>query len=230
MGSSLEERLRPLDGLPPGTLLIHEIYASIQGESSYVGLPCTFVRTTACNLRCTYCDTAHAFMRGERMTVDEVMDRVTGLRPRLVELTGGEPLLQSAVLALMTRLCDAGFQVLLETSGSLDIRQVDPRVARIVDFKVPSSGELESNRLDIINALTSRDEVKLVVSGRADYEWARDFIRHHRLADRCAISIGPVHGAIAPRDLAAWILEDALPVRLQIQLHKVIWDPGARGV
>lgn len=230
MGSSFDERLRPLDGLPPGALLIHEIFASIQGESSFAGLPCVFVRTTACNLRCKYCDTAHAFMRGERVTVDAVVGRVTALGPRLVALTGGEPLLQPAAFDLMTRLCDAGFDVLLETSGSLDIREVDPRVVRVVDFKSPSSGEVASNRLDIIDALAARDEVKLVVGDRADYEWARGFIHDHELARRCSVLVGPVYGAIEPRDLAAWILEDGLPARLQIQLHKTIWDPAARGV
>jgi 7-carboxy-7-deazaguanine synthase len=230
MGSSFDERLRPLDGLPPGALLIHEIFASIQGESSFAGLPCVFVRTTACNLRCKYCDTAHAFVRGERMTVDAVVGRVTALGPRLVALTGGEPLLQPAAFDLMTRLCDAGFDVLLETSGSLDIREVDPRVVRVVDFKAPSSGEVASNRLDIIDALAARDEVKVVVGDRADYEWARGLIHDHELARRCSVLVGPVYGAIEPRDLAAWILEDGLPVRLQIQLHKTIWDPAARGV
>lgn len=225
-----EKRLRPLAQAPADGLVVHEIYASIQGESSYVGLPCTFVRTTACNLRCRWCDTPHAFTQGEPMSLDAVVARVQELGVKLVELTGGEPLLQENVLPLMRRLCDLGYTVLLETSGSVDIRPVDPRVVRIVDFKAPASGEVESNLIDNVQALTSRDEVKLVLADRADYEWARDFMKRHELASRCALLMSPVWGELEPQALARWILEDHLPVRMQVQLHKVVWDPKARGV
>ncbi len=230
MASIPSSRLKPLADLPAGHLLVHEIYASIQGESSYAGLPCVFVRTAACNLRCTYCDTAHAFTQGDVMSIDAVFDRVRELRLPLVEVTGGEPLLQPAVHDLMKRLCDAGHTVLLETGGSLDIRPVDPRVIKIVDIKTPSSGEQDANLLRNLDALAPTDEVKLVVGDRPDYEWARALIRRHDLPSRCSVLIGPIHGAIEPRCLAEWILEDRLDVRMQIQLHKAIWDPDTKSV
>ena len=225
-------RLAPLDALSgnPDRLLLHEVYASIQGESTYAGRPCTFVRTTGCNLRCTWCDTGHAFTGGEEYSVGEVLSAVEELAPRLVEITGGEPLLQPAVLPLMTRLCDAGYTVLLETGGSLDIAPVDARVVRIVDLKAPGSGEVAANRWENIGALRHSDEVKIIVATRADYEWAKSRIAEHGLTERCTVLLGSAHGALAQSDLAAWILEDHLEVRMQVQLHKVIWDPRQRGV
>lgn len=224
------KRLRPLSDVPEGSLLVHEIYSSIQGESTYAGLPCTFVRTTGCNLRCSYCDTPHAFTQGQVMSVDEVLERVKALGSRLVEVTGGEPLLQSAALTLLTRLCDEGYEVLLETSGSLDIEPVDQRVARIVDFKTPSSGEVQANLWSNVKQLRPHDEVKLVIGGREDYEWARDVVRQHHLHEICTVLMGAVWGKLAPSQLAAWIVEDRMPVRMQLQQHKLIWDPDARGV
>ena len=230
MGSLRAKRLRPLAGLAPATLLVHEIYASVQGESTHVGQPCVFVRTTACNLRCRYCDTPHAFVEGTPWRLEDIEAEVARFGLPLVEVTGGEPLLQPLALVLMRRLCDLGYEVLLETGGSLDIGEVDPRVVRIVDFKAPSSGELAANRYANIALLRPCDEVKLVVGDRADYEWARTLIAEHRLSERCSVLVGPVFGAVAPRELVEWILEDKLPVRFQLQLHKHIWDPATRGV
>lgn len=216
---------------PRGTnLVIHEVYASIQGESSYAGLPCVFVRLTACNLRCTWCDTEHAFYEGTRRTVDGVAREALGFGIPLVEITGGEPLLQPGVHPLMTRLADAGRTVLLETSGSLDISGVDPRVIRIVDVKCPGSGEVESNRWENLDVLRPSDELKFVIADRADYEWARAQVRERDLAARCTVLFGPVWDRVEPRTLAEWILEDRLPVRFQVQLHKYVWSPEARGV
>ncbi len=230
MTKDLAKRLAPLERMPPDGLLIHEIYASIQGESSYAGRPCTFVRTTACNLRCRYCDTTHAFFEGTPMSLGDVVASVEKHGLPLVEVTGGEPLLQPRVLPLMSTLCDRGYSVLLETSGALDVRPVDPRVVKIVDLKSPWSGEEPSNRYANVEALGPRDEVKLVLADRADYEWAVARIRELRLAERCTVLVSPVFGRLAPRDLAEWVVADRLPVRMQIQMHKVIWDPKARGV
>jgi 7-carboxy-7-deazaguanine synthase len=212
-------------------LLIHEIYASIQGESTWAGLPCTFVRTSACNLRCRWCDTPQAFTGGTRMTQAAVLEAALATGTPLVELTGGEPLLQAGVLPLMTALADAGRTVLLETSGERDISPVDPRVHRIMDLKAPGSGEHERNRWANIPLLTPRDEVKFVLADRADYEWARGVLREHALEQRVAsVLMSTVFGELAPRDLVAWTLEDALPVRVQLQMHKYIWAPDAIGV
>jgi 7-carboxy-7-deazaguanine synthase len=230
MPVSMEKRLKPLRDLAVDKLMIHEIYGSIQGESTYAGLPCTFVRTTACNLRCTWCDTAHAFGKGKVMEIDEVFDHVSQMKPRLVEITGGEPLLQPAVLPLMTKFLDAGFQVLLETSGSLDIGKVDSRVVKIVDFKAPGSGEVEANDWGNIEKLSPHDEIKFVLQSREDYEWARDVITEHRLAGRCELLMGCVFEKLKLETLVDWIVEDNLPVRMQLQMHKYIWDPRQRGV
>jgi 7-carboxy-7-deazaguanine synthase len=230
MSTQKAKRLAPLAKVPTGHLLIHEIYRSIQGESTRAGLPCVFVRTAACHLRCRWCDTTYAFARGRVMTPAEVRVQIDCLGLPLVEFTGGEPLLQPAVLPLMTELCDAGLTVLLETSGSLDIQPVDPRVIKIVDLKTPSSGEVDSNRFDNVALLLSHDEVKLVIADRIDYEWARECMREHALAKRCTVLLGVVWGALAAADLAAWILADRLPVRLQLQMHKVLWGVKARGV
>jgi len=226
------------------SLRITEIFYSIQGESTRAGRPCVFVRLTGCHLRCGYCDTEYAFHEGERMSLAAIMRRVDELGGpgALVQVTGGEPLLQPSVHPLMTDLCDAGHTVLLETSGACDISPCDGRVIRIMDLKTPGSGEVQRNDWANLDRLTARDEVKFVLTGRADYEWARDVVRRHALSERVsAVLFSAVHempagrelpGAegLALRDLAAWILSDRLPVTLQTQLHKLIWDRQARGV
>ncbi len=213
------------------SLVVHEIYRSIQGESSFAGLPCTFVRLTGCNLRCAWCDTPHAFHEGTRMVRAEVLSRALATGTPLVELTGGEPLLQPGALPLMTELCDAGRTVLVETSGERDISPVDPRVHRIVDLKAPGSGESHRNRWENLALLTARDEVKIVLADRADYEWARDVIVEERLDERAGeVLLGVAHGALEPRRLVEWMLEDRVPARFQLQLHKHVWPPDARGV
>jgi 7-carboxy-7-deazaguanine synthase len=223
-------RLRLLNGVPPGVLVVNEIYRSIQGESTFAGMPCVFVRLAACHLRCVYCDTAHAFQNGRRMATDEVVAEALGLGDSLIEITGGEPLLQPECLPLIERLCDAGKTVLIETSGSLDISGIDPRARVILDLKTPSSGELGANDWANLSRLKSTDEVKFVIGDRADFEWTLDMVRKFGLTDRLAVLVGAVYEAVAPADLAAWILESRLPLRFQIQLHKQIWDPNARGV
>jgi len=212
-------------------LLIHEIYASIQGESSFAGLPCTFVRTTGCNLRCSWCDTTQAFHGGEKLTRAEVLRRALATNTPLVELTGGEPLLQAGVPLLLRELCDAGKTVLIETSGERDISVCDPRVHRIVDVKAPGSGEHLRNRRENFALLTQRDELKFVLKDRADYEWSRALVREHALEQRVKhVLFSPVHGVLDPRALVTWTLEDALPVRVNVQLHKYIWDATTQGV
>ena len=211
-------------------LVVTEIFHSIQGESSFMGLPCVFVRLTGCPLRCRWCDTDYAFQGGTRMTQDEVVGRVASYGCKLVELTGGEPLAQRASLELMSRLADVGYTVLLETSGALPIEEVDPRVHRIVDLKCPDSDEQAKNRLENLPHLTAKDEVKFVVAGRRDYEWARGMIREHALEGRCRILFSPVHGELDPKELAAWVLADRLDARFQLQMHKYIWSPETRGV
>jgi 7-carboxy-7-deazaguanine synthase len=213
------------------SLVVNEIFYSVQGESTHAGRPCAFVRLTACNLRCNYCDTEYAFYEGRRMTVAEVMAQVAGYRCPLVEVTGGEPLLQQAVYPLCAALLDAGMQVMIETSGAADVSRLDPRVIKIMDLKCPGSGEAERNLWSNLNYLTARDEVKFVISDRADYEWTRGAIAEHALAHRVnAVLLSPAFGRIDPASLAAWMLEDRLPARLQLQMHKYIWSPTARGV
>ncbi len=226
------------------TLMINELFHSIQGESTWAGLPCVFVRLTGCHLRCGYCDTEYAFHEGERTTLDQIVAQIETLGPRtrLVEITGGEPLLQPNVHPLMARLADAGYTVLIETSGACDIAACDPRVIRIMDLKTPGSGEVEKNNWANLDKLNARDEVKFVLTSRADYEWARDVIQKHDLpAQVNAVLLSAAHatpatdelpgsGGLPLSDLAGWVLEDALPVRLQTQLHKLIWHPSARGV
>jgi 7-carboxy-7-deazaguanine synthase len=223
-------RLKPLENKPAGTLVIHEIYRSLQGESTFAGLPCVFVRLTACHLRCVYCDTPHAFHQGETLGLDEVVDRALELGDPLVEITGGEPLLQPEVYPLMTRLADAGKTVLLETSGAIDTSRVDPRVRIILDIKTPGSGEVEANVWKNLGRLQPTDEVKFVICDRADFDWAVGVVREHCLIDRCPVLFSASFGQVAPTDLAAWILESRLPIRLQLQQHKILWDPKARGV
>lgn len=213
------------------TLVIHEIYASIQGESTFAGLPCTFVRTTGCNLRCTYCDTTQAFYGGTRMARGDVLARALATGTDLVELTGGEPLLQPGVFPLMTELCDAGRTVLVETSGEADVARVDPRVHKIMDLKAPGSGESTRNRWTNLDHIGSGDELKFVLSDRSDYEWMRDIIRTRALAERTPkLLASTVFGKLATKDLVRWVLEDHLPVRVQLQMHKYVWPADAQGV
>jgi 7-carboxy-7-deazaguanine synthase len=212
-------------------LTINEIYFSIQGESTWAGRPCVFVRLTFCNLRCTYCDTEYAFYEGKKQSLGEIVGAVLAYRCPLVEITGGEPLLQKNVLPLMTTLADAGCTVLLETSGAHDISAVDPRVHRIMDLKTPGSGEVERNLWSNLEHLTARDEVKFVIGSREDYEWSCAQLRQHRLDQRCgAVLFSPIFGRIDPREIVEWILADNLPVRFQLQMHKFIWKPSQRGV
>ncbi|MGH8048721.1 MAG: radical SAM protein [Chthoniobacterales bacterium] len=212
-------------------LTINEIYKSVQGESTWAGLPCVFVRLTFCDLRCTYCDTEYAFYAGTKRAVDDIAAEVLAFDCPLVEITGGEPLLQKNVLPLMTKLCDAGCTVLIETSGAHDISKVDPRVHRIMDLKTPSSGECARNLFANIPHLTRGDEVKFVLGSREDYEWTRAQIAEHKLGERVgAVLLSPVFGKIDPRDIVDWMLADKLPARFQLQMHKFIWDPKAKGV
>ncbi|MDQ6808982.1 MAG: radical SAM protein [Verrucomicrobiota bacterium] len=213
------------------TLTVNEIYHSIQGESTWAGERCVFVRLTFCDLRCSYCDTEYAFYEGKKQTLPEIVATVKSLGCSLVEITGGEPLLQKNVLPLMTMLADAGHTVLLETSGAHDISQVDPRVHRIMDLKTPGSGEVARNLFANIPHLTPRDEVKCVIGSREDYEWSRDRVREFDLAARCrAVLFSPIFGRIDPQQIVTWMLEDTLPVRFQLQMHKFIWEPKQRGV
>ncbi len=211
-------------------LTINEIFFSIQGESSYMGKPCVFVRLTYCNLRCTYCDTEYAFHEGTPMSIDEIVARVRSYGCTLVEVTGGEPLAQEGSAELMRILCDQGFEVLLETGGSIDISTVDQRVKRIVDLKCPSSGMERKNLWSNINHLKQGDEAKFVVGNKDDFDWAVDVIEKHRLEQRCTVLMSPVFGVLQPLELAGWILENRVPVRFQLQMHKYIWEPETRGV
>ncbi len=212
------------------SLLVNEIYTSIQGESSYAGLPCVFVRLTGCNLRCTYCDTEYAFTGGERRTIQSVVDQVRGFQIPLVEITGGEPLLQKGCVTLAERLLSAGFSLLIETSGALPISNLPAAAIRIMDIKCPSSGESDKMCWDNIDALKAADEVKFVIGTREDYEWARAIMGRYRLHERCPVLMSTVFEALEPKMVAGWILEDRLPVRFQLQMHKYIWDPRRHGV
>ncbi len=207
----------------PTSLRVTEIFHSIQGESSRVGLPTVFVRLTGCPLRCVWCDTAYAFSGGESLVIAEILRRVAEFNCGTVCVTGGEPLSQKGCLPLLVALCDAGHSVSLETSGALDIAGIDPRVARIVDLKAPGSGETAKNRWENLDLLTTRDELKLVLASREDYDWAISTGRQRRLFERCPVLFSPVHGQLDPAQLAQWILDDHLPVRLQLQLHKLLW-------
>jgi 7-carboxy-7-deazaguanine synthase len=231
-----------IDAMPDETLRINEIFFSIQGESTWAGLPCVFVRLTGCHLRCAYCDTEYSFKEGGTRSIDSIIEEVRRHPTRLVEVTGGEPLLQPRVHTLVTRLCDLGNTVLIETSGACDISICDPRSIRIMDLKTPGSGEVERNLWSNIEHLRKADEVKFVITSREDYEWASDVMREHSLESRVrAVLFSPVFEqpagseisgtqGLSMRDLAEWILADGLNVRLQPQLHKFIWDPMTRGV
>ncbi len=213
------------------SLVVHEIYASVQGESSFVGLPCTFVRLTGCNLRCAWCDTEQAFKGGKRMRRDDVREAALRFGTPLIELTGGEPLLQPGSIPLLREFCDSGRTVLVETSGEADVSRVDPRVHKIMDLKAPGSGESHRNRWSNLTFLTARDEIKFVLADRIDYEWMRGVMTERRLLEiGCTLLASPVWGKLDPKDLVRWVLEDGLNVRVQVQLHKVIWGAAAQGV
>ncbi|OGS94735.1 MAG: 7-carboxy-7-deazaguanine synthase QueE [Gallionellales bacterium RBG_16_56_9] len=207
---------------------ISEIFYSLQGETSRVGLPTVFIRLTGCPLRCTYCDTAYAFTGGQNMGVAEILRQVAEYVPRYVTVTGGEPLAQKNCLPLLQSLCDAGYEVSLETGGALDISEVDARVMRVMDIKTPASGEVEKNRWENLPLLTRHDEIKFVLCDENDYRWAKQILQQHHLAEKCAVLFSPAHGALNPAQLAEWILCDRLAVRLQVQLHKILWSnaPG----
>ncbi|MCX7165712.1 MAG: 7-carboxy-7-deazaguanine synthase QueE [Rhodocyclales bacterium] len=205
------------------SLRVTEIFHSIQGESSRVGLPTVFVRLTGCPLRCVWCDTEYAFSGGESLSIAEIMRRVAGFKCTTVCVTGGEPLAQKTCLPLLAALCDAGYSVSLETSGALDIEGVDPRVARIVDLKAPGSGEVAKNRWENLERLTAHDELKFVLASREDYDWAVLACRQRRLFELCTVLFSPVQGQLDPAQLAQWIMDDGLPVRFQLQLHKLLW-------
>lgn len=217
-------------------LRVTEIFHSIQGESTWAGLPCTFIRLTGCPLRCTWCDTEYAFYGGEKMTLDAIVARVGEIGTKLVEITGGEPLIHRGAFDLARMLLDQGCTVLVETSGAIDVSPLDPRVHKIMDLKCPGSGEVARNLWSNLDHLTERDEVKFVIKDREDYEWARDQIRTNGLDERVrngslrALLFSPVWDALDFRQLAEWVLEDGLPVRYQIQLHKVIWGANVPGV
>jgi len=210
-------------------LRINEIFFSLQGESTRVGLPTVFVRLTGCPLRCGYCDTAYAFHEGNTRTIDQVLAVVASHPTKTVCVTGGEPLAQRNCLTLLTRLCDAGYSVSLETSGAIDISEVDPRVSRIVDVKTPGSGECEKNRWENLLLITAHDEIKFVLTSKADFDWAVAIVREKELASRCTVLFSPSFSQIEPGQLAQWILDAGLPVRMQLQLHKVLWGEK-RGV
>ncbi len=212
-------------------LSINEIFYSIQGESTFAGRPCVFVRLAGCDLRCSWCDTTYAFAEGRRMSVDDVMEQVDAYGSALVEVTGGEPLLQEDVYPLMEQLLDGGRTVLLETGGQIDMSRVPGAVIKVMDVKCPASGESERVDWGNIDRLGSRDQVKFVIQDRGDYEFARDTVTRHALDRRCAaVLFSPVHGVLNPKSLSEWILEDRLPVRLQLQIHKHIWGANVRGV
>jgi 7-carboxy-7-deazaguanine synthase len=210
-------------------LTVNEIFFSIQGEGTRIGRPCVFVRLTGCPLRCVWCDTAYAFHEGERRSIDQVVADVRPHPSRLLCLTGGEPLAQPEAFSLVRRLLDEGWEVIVETSGHVSLARLDPRAVAVMDVKAPGSGE--SGKMDWANLdrLRAKDEVKLVLAGREDYEWARRLVREQRLAERCTVLFAPVHGLLDPGSLGRWILEDGLPVRLQLQLHKILWPEARRG-
>jgi 7-carboxy-7-deazaguanine synthase len=228
MSVSLDSRAADTASTGAPRVKLTEIFLSVQGEADSVGWPTVFVRLTGCPLRCQYCDTQYAFYGGEWQSLDEVLERVKAYGVRHVCVTGGEPLAQKHCFELLTRLCDAGFLVSLETSGAMDVANVDPRVARVIDIKTPGSGEVARNRLQNLDVLQPADQLKFVICSRDDFAWSRDFVRDHALAERCSVLFSPSFGQIQPRDLAQWILDERVPVRFQLQLHKVLWGdaPG----
>jgi len=212
---------------PNAQLRITEIFYSLQGETSRVGLPTVFIRLTGCPLRCTYCDTAYAFTGGQSLTLADILMQVAQYTTRYVTVTGGEPLAQKNCLPLLRALCDDGYSVSLETSGALDIGAVDERVMRVVDIKTPASGEVEKNRWDNLALITANDEIKFVLCDENDYLWAREMLIQHHLSDKCEVLFSPAQGSLNPTQLADWILRDGLSVRFQLQLHKILWNNEA---
>jgi 7-carboxy-7-deazaguanine synthase len=227
---SLAHRLAPLADKPAGALLIHEVYRSVQGESTFAGWPCVFVRLSVCDARCAWCDTPYAFRQGTIWAPEQVIDKVQSFHCPLVEITGGEPLLQAEVLPLMSRLADFGLTVLLETSGAHALDAVDRRVHIIMDLKCPDSGECAGNRWANLDVLKPTDEIKFVIASRGDFDWAAAAIREQELDRRFVVLFSPAFGLLPPAELAAWLLDGGLHARMQLQLHKYIWDPQARGV
>lgn len=228
---SARPRVEPKEVPHADSVVVKELYLSLQGESSHQGLLCAFVRLTGCHLRCSYCDSEFAFRGGERLKVAEVVARVLAMQAPRVEVTGGEPLLQPGVYPLMRGLLGAGLTVLLETSGAIDVRLVPPQVHKIVDLKTPSSGESDRNDLRVFDSMTARDELKFVIGSREDYDWSRRMLAEHRLAERpFGLLFSTVYGKLEPKALAEWIVADRLPVRFQLQQHKYVWPPDARGV
>jgi 7-carboxy-7-deazaguanine synthase len=209
---------------------INEIYLSVQGESSHTGLPCVFVRLTGCNLRCVWCDTAYAFHEGKTQSIDQTLKDIKSFGINLVEITGGEPLMQEDVYPLMEALLENGYKVMLETGGSLSLGKVPRDVIKIMDLKCPGSGEHKKNNLDNLKLLAPHDEVKFVILDRRDYEWSRDLIKKYKINETAPILFSPVYGKLELKEMVKWILEDLLPVRLQTQLHKVIWSKETKGV
>ena len=209
---------------------INEIYLSVQGESTRTGLPCIFIRLTGCNLRCSWCDTAYAFHEGKNMSIDEILQKVANFKIPLVEITGGEPLMQDNVYTLMRRLIEKGYKVMLETGGSISLERVPKDVIKIMDLKCPGSGEQEKNNLDNLKLLLPHDEVKFVILDKKDYEWSRDIIKRYKINETARILMSPVFDKLELKEIVKWILEDRLPVRLQTQLHKIIWDKNTIGV
>ncbi len=215
------------------SLIVNEIFYSIQGESTHAGRPCVFVRLTYCNLRCFYCDTEYAFEEGNEITIDEILHQIEMYNCKLIEITGGEPLLQKNVFTLMNTLCDKGYEVLLETGGSIDISDVDRRVKIILDIKCPSSRMSDKNYWSNLDKLKTKDEVKFVIVNKEDFDWAKEIIIDYKLLQKCTVLMSPVvlnSGSLQPSDLAKWILDSQLPIRMQIQLHKIIWGDKTRGV
>ena len=209
---------------------INEIYLSVQGESTHTGLPCIFIRLTGCNLRCSWCDTAYAFHEGKNMSIDEILQKVENFGTHLVEITGGEPLMQDNVYTLMKRLIEKGYKVMLETGGSISLERVPKDVIKIMDLKCPGSGEQDKNNLDNLKLLAPHDEVKFVILDKKDYEWSRDIIKKYKINETAQILLSPVFDKLKLKEMVKWILEDRLPVRLQTQLHKIIWDINTIGV
>jgi 7-carboxy-7-deazaguanine synthase len=211
-------------------LTVNEVFFSIQGEGTRAGQPCVFVRLTGCPLRCTWCDTSYAFHEGTKRAEEDVLEEIRRYPCRLVLLTGGEPLSQPAAFPFVTRLADGGWQVLVETSGHVPLDGLDPRASAVMDVKAPGSGETHRMEWRNLDLLSAKDEVKLVLADRGDYEWARELVRDRRLDERCPVLFAPVHGRLDPGELGRWILDDGLPVRLQVQLHKYLWPGAERGV
>ncbi len=222
--------MAPLANKPAGSLLVHEVYRSVQGESVFQGLPCVFVRTAVCDLRCAWCDTPHAFTQGTVWSPDDLLAKVREFDTPIVEITGGEPLVQPEIFPLMTGLCDLQYKVLLETGGHRDLADVDARVHIIMDLKCPDSGEAAANLWSNVDLLKPGDEIKFVIASERDYRWAEAVIRQLHLTDRVNVLLSPVYGSVKPVHVAEWLLASGLNARMQLQLHKYVWDPKARGV